>query len=330
MKGLLKSSHFHQQNTKVEVAFMSSGRIKIDWQEALQQFLFFKKAAGRRDQTIKDYEIQIKHFFKLFPNCWEDELKLRQCFYEYLSHPIKPATYNLRLTYLKAFFRWCVEEGYLLKNPAEGLSRKKTESRIVNIDPAILQKLIQLPDRKTFCGLRDYALILLTLDTGIRPKEAFSLLIEHFDFKTLQVCIPSEISKTGVTRVLPILPVTANAIKKLIATRHPEWDSKVPVFCTVEGKPLTRSIWSKRLNEYSKQLGVKIRPYDLRHTFALLYLKNGGYELSLQRTLGHTTLEMTKRYVHFTQNDLREINNTASPLNMLLQQTKRVKNKLTK
>ncbi|WP_237699026.1 tyrosine-type recombinase/integrase [Caldicellulosiruptor obsidiansis] len=50
--------------------------------------------------------------------------------------------------------------------------------------------------------MRDYALILLTLDTGIRPKEAFSLLIEHFDFKTLQVYIPSDVAKTRVSRVI--------------------------------------------------------------------------------------------------------------------------------
>ncbi len=304
--------------------------IKMDWREALQQFLFYKRAEGRSELTLRDYEYHVTHFFDLYPNCFHDEQQLKKCLYEYLSQPIKPATYNLRLTYLKAFFKWCVEENILKSNPLEGLPKKKAEGRIANIDTEILEKLLKLPDKNTFCGLRDYALILLTLDTGIRPKEAFSLLIEHFDFKTLQVFIPSDAAKTRVSRVLPILPVTANAIKRLIAARHPEWDDRVPVFCTVTGKPLTRDMWHDRMEMYSKKLGVKIRPYDLRHTFALLYLKNGGYELSLQKTLGHTTLEMTKRYVHFTQNDLREINNTASPLNMLLQQTKRVKNKLTK
>lgn len=309
---------------------MPKKTIKTSWQDALQQFLFYKRAEGRSELTLRDYEFHVTNFFKHFPNCFDNEKQLKKCLLEYLSQPIKPATYNLRLTYLKAFFKWCVGEGLLSQNPLEGLPKRKAEGRIVNVETEILKKLLQLPDRKTFCGLRDYALILLVLDTGIRPKEAFSLLIEHFDFKTLQVYIPSEAAKTRVSRLLPILPVTATAIKKLIAARHPQWDDKVPVFCTVEGKPMNRNVWEKRMNKYSKQLGVKIRPYDLRHTFALLYLKNGGYELSLQKTLGHTTLEMTKRYVHFTQNDLREINNAASPLNMLLQQTKRVKNKLTK
>jgi len=71
--------------------------------------------------------------------------------------------------------------------------------------------------------------------------------------------------------------------------------------------------------KYSKQLGVKKRPYDLRHTFALLYLKNGGYELSLQRTLGNTTLEMTKRYCKCQyQNEQKIENKNVQKINLAL------------
>ncbi|ADQ41039.1 integrase family protein [Caldicellulosiruptor acetigenus I77R1B] len=291
-----------------------------DWEDALQLFLSYKKAQGRSDLTIRDYEIHIRAFFKRYPDCFNDTQKLRKCLIEYLSQPMKPVTYNLRMKNLKAFLNWCVEEGIIPTNPIAKFKPRKTDDRIVEIDIETLQKLLQLPDRKTFAGLRDYALMLLTLDTGIRPKEAFSLLKDHFDFKNMQVVIPSDVAKTRVSRVLPISPVTANAIKKLISSRHPQWDDSVPVFCSVTGKPLNRYRWNERMREYSKQLGVKIKPYDLRHMFALLYLKNGGYELSLQKIMGHTTLEMTKKYVHFTQKDLQDIHAKATPINTLLKQ----------
>lgn len=153
---------------------------KLDWQELLQQFLFFKRAVGRSELTLRDYEYHITHFFKLYPNCFHDEQQLKKCLLEQLSQSVKPATYNLRLTYLKTFFKWCVEENINKSNPLEGILKKKAEERIVKIDTEILKKLLELPDKNTFCGIRDYALMLLTLDTGIRPKEAFSLLIEHF------------------------------------------------------------------------------------------------------------------------------------------------------
>ena len=51
-----------------------------------------------------------------------------------------------------------------------------------------------------------------------------------------------------------------------------------------EGKKLSTASFGRRLNKYSRQIGYKITPYDLRHSFALLYLRNGGNVFTLQRT----------------------------------------------
>lgn len=69
-----------------------------------------------------------------------------------------------------------------------------------------------------------------------------------------------------------------------------------------------------------------IRPYDLRHTFALEYIRNGANALILQKTLGHSDLSMTKRYVALTNNDLKKEHGLASPIHKLLPETKRLKN----
>ncbi len=68
---------------------------------------------------------------------------------------------------------------------------------------------------------------------------------------------------------------------------------------------MNRKAWAYRMKQYSKKLGVKIRPYDLRHTFALLYLQGGGHAFSLQRTLGHTNPHMTRRYVAVSDSELK-------------------------
>lgn len=79
------------------------------------------------------------------------------------------------------------------------------------------------------------------------------------------------------------------------------------------------------MEKYSKMLGVKMLPYDLRHAFALQFLRNGGHTLALQRTMGYTDLTMTKRYVALTQQDIREQHTLASPLNTFLSQKNRVR-----
>ncbi|MDI9462497.1 MAG: site-specific integrase [Bacillota bacterium] len=118
--------------------------------------------------------------------------------------------------------------------------------------------------------MRDYALILLTLDTGIRPGEALALLPHDVNFSALEMRIRAEIAKTRISRTLPIHPITANTIKELLSARPKEWQSNAPVFCSNEGKKMNITSWGDRLEMYSKEIGVHIRPYDLRHVFALV------------------------------------------------------------
>ena len=87
----------------------------------------------------------------------------------------KPAYFNLKLIYLRTFIIWCVKVGIYVDNPLIGIKKRKAENRIVNLEEMTLRELTTLPKRETFAGLRDYCLILLTLDTGIRPTEALSL-----------------------------------------------------------------------------------------------------------------------------------------------------------
>jgi len=292
-------------------------RKDVSWEDAAAEFIYFKIAEGRAERTIEDYKEHIARFFKRFPDAFDPQ-KARKCVLEYMSDKIRPATYNIRLAYLRCFFSWCVNEGILPENPTAGLKRRKDGGRIVSVEDGVLIKLLELPDRRTFTGLRDYALMLLTLDTGIRPGEALSLIPVDINIRSREVCVRAETAKTRVRRTLPISPATAKAISKLLSARHPEWEDDVPVFCSQDGVRLKRASWSHRIDEYAKRLGEHIRSYDLRHAFALSYLRNGGNTLSLQRILGHTDLTMTKRYVAYTQDDIKEQHAHASPVNKLI------------
>lgn len=293
------------------------------WQEVVEDFLSWKQAEGRSKRTVQDYRDTLRLFFTRHPEAWQGDV--RKAAFEFLSSQEKAASYNVRLSYLKQFFNWCVREGIFPENPLAGFRKRKDSGRVVNLDVETLQKLLALPDRETFAGLRDYAIILLTLDTGIRPKEAFSLLPGDINLRSLEVYVRADVAKTRAARTLHISPVTAEAIRKLLAARHPSWKDTVPVFCTCEGRPMDRHSWGGRMEIYSRQLGVKIRPYDLRHAFALQFLRNGGHALALQRILGHVSLDMTKRYVALTQADLKQQHALASPLNTLLPKKNRVR-----
>ncbi|HXL02740.1 MAG TPA: hypothetical protein PK016_06465 [Candidatus Atribacteria bacterium] len=70
----------------------------------LELFLFEKKAQGKAPRTIYDYKFHVSAFFKRFPQALRSDKELRTSVLEYFSDDIKPATFNIRRVYLKAFF----------------------------------------------------------------------------------------------------------------------------------------------------------------------------------------------------------------------------------
>ncbi len=295
---------------------------KVDWRQALQQFIWHKTAQGLAEKTLKDYQNHVERFFKRFPDAWPD--KLKEAINIYMAERVKPATYNLRLVYLKAFFNYCVEEEYIDDNPLKKFKRKKTEIKFININTDTLQELLKLPDRKTYAGLRDYTLILLTLDTAIRPSEALQLIPADIDLKNLTVTVRAEISKTRTTRILPITPVTAEALNKLLAVRPREWLHS-PVFCNQDGQPMLETSWNHKLQNYSRKLGLKINAYSLRHVAATEFLRGGGDIHSLRYLLGHSGLEMAIKYVHLVEQDIKDKHTTASVVQRMFSR-KRIRN----
>ena len=243
---------------------------------------------------------------------------LKKRIIEYMAAGVKPAYYNNKLVYLRIFFNWCIEEKLLSENPLAGFKRQKTDGRIVKLEDNMLKNILNMPDQKTYAGLRDYALLLLHIDTGIRPKEALSLLLEDINLSALEVYVKAENAKTRVARTLPISAYTVKAIKKLINTRPDYWSKDAPVFSSCEGVKLSVNGWYKRLSGYGHKIEVNIFPYQLRHHFALSFLKNGGDAFSLQRTLGHADMSMTNRYVFLADDDIKKQHDIASPVTHLM------------
>jgi integrase/recombinase XerD len=68
----------------------------------------------------------------------------------------------------------------------------------------------------------------------------------------------------------------------------------------------------------AKVKSTKCGPHTFRHTFAVEFIRAGGDVFRLQQILGHTTLEMTRHYVHFAKSDLREAHRKFSPVNRML------------
>jgi integrase len=295
------------------------------WEEVLEEFILVKKAEGRAWRTIDDYRFHIGRFFTQYPQAWDNENDQRICLLQYLNRGVGATAYNLNLGYIKIFLDYCVQCGIFQGNIATQFKKRRTTARIVNVPVDILKRLIEQPNRKSYAGYRDYCLILLTLDCGIRPNEALTLLPKDINLKGRELHIRAENAKTRISRTLPISEHTAKALHKLIESRPDDWDNTtVPVFCSWSGKPMYVSSWRWRLFHYGEELDHKISPYDLRHSFALNFLRNGGNVFALQRIMGHSDLSMTRRYIALTEGDIQGQHEAASPVNGFMKKERRV------
>jgi hypothetical protein len=92
------------------------------------------------------------------------------------------------------------------------------------------------------------------------------------------------------------------------------------VFLTEDGRQLTTRRVQHIVTYYgqkAKLTGIRCSPHTFRHTAAISFLRNGGDVFSLQRLLGHASLEMTRRYCQLADTDVKKAHNLANPFDNL-------------
>ena len=114
-------------------------------------------------------------------------------------------------------------------------------------------------------------------------------------------------------------PFCGIALENFIARKPKEWEDWL--FPNYEGRQLKVDHLDKSFAKHSEICGVKITPYQLRHSFATLFLKNGGDVFTLQHLMGHADLRMTRRYAELDEAFVEQQHKSFSPV-VLLEQAK--------
>jgi integrase len=286
-------------------------------EEAVARFLRERRARGLAGATLRNNETVLRNFFKRHPQAWGP--RFRECVLEHLAEARCPATYNVRLKALSLFVGELRRMGVLDCDLLEGLHYRHEEPRVVELSREALQRLLDVPDRRTYQGARNFALILLQLDCTIRPGEALALRRRDIDLPEHALLVRPATAKTRRWRKLFFSEATAEALRALLSLRPKDWGESIPVFATRRGAPLRTSAWSRQLRRMGRRIGfARLSAYDLRHAGALEFLRAGGDALLLQRQMGHSTLSMTRHYLAFSDEDLRRAHRLASPVAALL------------
>jgi integrase/recombinase XerC/integrase/recombinase XerD len=155
-------------------------------------------------------------------------------------------------------------------------------------------------------GVRNYTMLLLFLDTGIRLSELVNLKIPDIDFAAGQFKVFGKGAKERI--VLMGLATRREVIRYMEHYRpQPINPNENRLFLTASGSAITKRSLGQMIERLATRAGIpRLHAHLLRHTFAVRYLVNGGDVFTLQKILGHTTLEMTRKYVTLASGDVKE------------------------
>ncbi len=231
---------------------------------------------------------------------------------------LKITSINTRLRAIRAFFNFLYKNDYIPMNPVKNLSLvRDRKSVIATFSTKQLNDILSKPDLKTFTGVRDYTLMLLLLETGIRANELVGVNVNDINWDESTLLIRN--TKGYKQRYVPVSPTMKEALRRYISIRGSIVDCNA-LFVTIDDTPLTKRQVQSRINGYGKEAqidNVRCSPHTFRHTFAKLSVKNGAGIFELQQILGHTTFDMVRTYVNLFAEDVKEQHRKFSPLNTL-------------
>jgi len=222
------------------------------------------------------------------------------------------AAHHARST-LSAFFRFLVREEVIAENPMEKVEKVRVPRKVVEtFSTEQVEAMLAACNNRSFNGIRLRAVILTLLDCGLRASELCGLTLEDvsWDEGTLRV-----MGKGGKERIVPFGEATRQALLAYVAKRG-NIPGQGALFVTCYGDPMNRHEAHRLLAAAGRKaglVGVRCSPHTFRHTFAVMYLRNGGDAFSLQKLLGHSSLDMTRRYAELAQADVVAKHRQCSP-----------------
>ena len=273
------------------------------WEYALGKYLAFLRGCGRSKNTVDIYEDQVSRFYRTKKPFWDEE---EEFFFEWNGEP--QIHTNHRLDSCRRFWRWAVSEGYRRTNPAEKIERRPTnKTPVVNVNLTDIEKLVRIfrdeykAKPNQWERIRNYAYLLFAIGTGARPGEGLKLRRCDFNIAELYVVVRGEHVKTRQSRVIfiPENKILLTLLRKLIKTQEKSGlPDDVPLFSDSGGKAIGSRSWFHIVRKRAKECDIQIKPYDLRHAFITHSLIGGANPYDLKEQVGHSNMEMLKRYYH--------------------------------
>ena len=235
--------------------------------------------------------------------------------------PISPSTINNYLRNLRVFFNWLERDYLIAKNPMKKIRLLKVNRKAKEyISDEDFKKLISHFDKSYFAEHRDYAMIHLMLDTGMRLGECSELLVDDVILHNRKIHLRAEITKGRRDRSVFFSQRTELILRKWIQYKDRYCESGYLFPVKRGGHNVSVSGFECNFKRYLLRAGLNdnISPHCLRNNFAKRCLMNGMDIFTLSKILGHSSVTVTEQaYLDLTDEDLGKKYANYSPISSI-------------
>ncbi len=259
---------------------------------------YLRKHASKK-RSYRDYVSISKKLVAFFGESFLHEINRYQIATYYSSRAENVGVYmvNREITILKGILTKAIEWGFLSANPVKGFKMEKEEARSRFLSTREASKLVNA------CGKEPKAsylrvMVIMDLSTGLRKEELLSLRWEHIDLD--RNVLKVEDGKGGYTRYVPINETARGQLYNLLAVK--------------KGEFVFHDSYGRRMKDVKRSFGSAVeraglndvRFHDLRRTFGTWCAIRGVPSKTLQKWMGHKSIETTMNYYVVSPEDFEQ------------------------
>ena len=289
-------------------------------QENIEQFIHYLRVEKRYSgNTLLAYAKDIEQFSSFLINQFDfsfaeaKHLHIRTYIVELMNSKITNRSVCRKLSALKSLYKFLLKKGVVDSSPLANIQLPKVEKRL----PSFVKEkeILVLNDRnfysKDFFGLRDYILVRLFYQTGMRLSELTGLKDSDVSKDAIKV-----LGKRNKERIIPISMNFSLILQEYMSVKNKEFQISSESFIVSDnGDKVYEKFVYRKVNYYIGKVSSleKKSPHVLRHTFATHMLNNGADLNAIKEILGHENLSATQVYTHNSFEKLKNIHKQAHP-----------------
>jgi site-specific recombinase XerD len=261
-----------------------------------------EKRLSSSPRTIELYSLVLKkfreHAGKPIEQCTRPDIV------RYLNHIIferklSKATAANTLSVLKSFYSFLLQNEYINADPTKGINPVKIDKKAPEyLTQGEMKELINIAS-----GDRDNLMVKMLYATGVRVSELVNIKKQDIDTGQGTIKVFGKGAKERIVLIPDVMRPQVEAYCGPLKDEDKIFD-------------LTPRMVQLEIKKLSKMAGInkKVTPHKLRHSFATHMLQNGGNVVAIQKLLGHTSLNTTQIYTHYSVDELKEMYANTHPM----------------